>query len=91
MLFINIDKPKPDEIKEWMKINNLNTNKASELLVISKRQFSRILSGESKAKRIHSLAMQMIWLLSLNTFLHYNYLVFFHIRHSNLKLFCKKY
>ncbi len=66
MLFINIDKPKPDEIKEWMKINNLNTNKASELLGISKRQFSRILSGESKAKRIHSLAMQMIWLLSEN-------------------------
>ncbi len=66
MLFIDIDKPTPDEIKEWMNINSLSTKSASELLGISKRQFLRILSGESKAKRIHSLAMQMIWLLSEN-------------------------
>ncbi len=66
MLFIDIDKPTPEEIKEWMNINSLSTKSASELLGISKRQFLRILSGESKAKRIHSLAMQMIWLLSEN-------------------------
>ena len=66
MLFLNIDEPKPNEIKEWMKKNDLSIENASEILGISKRQFSRILSGESKAKRLHALAMQMIWILNEN-------------------------
>ena len=66
MFFFNIDEPKPEEIREWMSSNNLSINSASEILGISKRQFSRILSGESKAKRLHSLAMQMVWLISEN-------------------------
>ena len=49
-----------------MKKNNLSINTASELLGISKRQFARIISGESKAKKLHSLAMQMIWLINEN-------------------------
>ena len=40
--------------------------KASEILGLSKRQFSRFLSGETYAKRVHSLAMQMVWLISEN-------------------------
>ena len=59
MLFLNINEPTPSEIREWMKLNNLNIRNASDALGISKRQFSRILSGESKAKRLHALAMQM--------------------------------
>ena len=49
-----------------MKINDLTIQSASETLGISKRQYARILSGESKAKRIHALAMQMIWLINEN-------------------------
>ena len=45
---------------------NLNIEKASEILGLSKRQFSRFLSGETYAKRVHSLAMQMVWLISEN-------------------------
>ena len=66
MLFINIDEPSPREIREWMKINELSTQAASETLGISKRQFSRILSGETKARRIHALAMQLIWIIKEN-------------------------
>ena len=66
MFFFDLDNPKPSEIKEWMKINNLNIDKSSEILGLSKRQFSRFLSGETKAKRVHSLAMQMVWLINEN-------------------------
>ena len=66
MLFLNINEPTPTEIREWMKLNNLNVGNASNALGISKRQFSRILSGESKAKRLHALAMQMVWLINEN-------------------------
>ena len=66
MLFFNVDEPTPDEIRKWMKLNNLSIQTASSLLGISKRQYSRILSGESKAKRLHVLAMQMIWLIKEN-------------------------
>lgn len=66
MLFLNINEPTPVEIREWMKLNNLNVGNASDVLGISKRQFSRILSGESKAKKIHALAMQMVWLINEN-------------------------
>ena len=66
LLFIDINQPSPQEIKEWMKLNNLSIKEASEILGISKRQYSRILSGESKAKKIHALAMQMIWLINEN-------------------------
>ena len=66
MFFFDIDNPKPEEIKKWMKINNLNIDKSSEILGLSKRQFSRFLSGETNAKRVHSLAMQMVWLINEN-------------------------
>ncbi len=66
MLFYNVNEPTPDEIRKWMKLNDLSAQTASELLGISKRQYLRILSGESKAKRIHALAMQMIWLINEN-------------------------
>ncbi len=66
MFFVDLDKPNPDEIKNWMKINNLTVNSAARKLGISKRQFSRFLSGETSAKRIHTLAMQMIWLIIEN-------------------------
>ena len=66
MLFYNIDKPSPQEVKEWMKINELTINSASEALGISKRQVLRFLSGETSPKRIHALAMQMIWLINEN-------------------------
>ena len=66
MLFLNINEPSPNEIRQWMKINDLTIQSASETLGISKRQYARILSGESKAKRIHALAMQMIWLINEN-------------------------
>ncbi len=66
MFFFDIDEPKPEEIRAWMNSNDLSLNGASQVLGISKRQLSRILSGESKAKRIHSLAMQMIWLINEN-------------------------
>lgn len=66
MFFFDIDNPNPEEIKKWMKVNNLNIDKSSEILGLSKRQFSRFLSGETKAKRVHSLAMQMVWLINEN-------------------------
>ena len=66
MLFLNINEPTPREIREWMKLIDLNVVNASDALGISKRQFSRILSGESKAKRLHALAMQMVWLINEN-------------------------
>ena len=66
MLFYNIDKPSPQEVKEWMKINELTINSASEALGISKRQILRFLSGETSPKRVHALAMQMIWLINEN-------------------------
>jgi predicted XRE-type DNA-binding protein len=66
LLFFNIDKPSPEEIKDWMKKNELSINLASETLGISKRQFARFLSGETHAKRIHALAMQMVWLINEN-------------------------
>ena len=66
MIFIDIDKPHPEEIKEWMRNNKLNIDQAAEILGISKRQFSRFLSGETQAKRVHSLAMQMVWILYEN-------------------------
>ena len=43
--------------------NKLNIDQSAEILGISKRQFSRFLSGETQAKRVHSLAMQMVWIL----------------------------
>ena len=66
MIFFDIDSPKPSEIKDWMKKNSLNIEESSKVLGISKRQFSRFLSGETKAKRVHTLAMQMIWILNEN-------------------------
>ncbi len=66
MLFLDINEPKPSEIKDWMKLNGLSVNDASDILGISKRQFARILSGETKAKKLHSLAMQMVWLINEN-------------------------
>jgi hypothetical protein len=66
LFFFDIDNPNPEEIKKWMKVNNLNIDKSSEILGMSKRQFSRFLSGETKAKRVHSLAMQMVWLINEN-------------------------
>ena len=66
MFFFDIDNPNPEEIKKWMKVNNLNIEKSSEILGLSKRQFSRFLSGETRAKRVHSLAMQMVWLINEN-------------------------
>tara|TARA_Y100000589_G_scaffold216817_1_gene204541 strand:+ start:419 stop:682 length:264 start_codon:yes stop_codon:yes gene_type:complete len=66
LFFFDIDNPNPEEIKKWMKVNNLNIEKSSEMLGLSKRQFSRFLSGETKAKRVHSLAMQMVWLINEN-------------------------
>tara|TARA_B100000579_G_scaffold69907_1_gene52944 strand:+ start:193 stop:462 length:270 start_codon:yes stop_codon:yes gene_type:complete len=66
LLFFDINNPTPNEIKHWMKSNNLSINEAAKNLGISKRQFSRFLSGETNAKRIHSLAMQMVWLINEN-------------------------
>ena len=66
MIFFDIDNPEPSEIKDWMKKNSLNIDESSKVLGISKRQFSRFLSGETKAKRVHTLAMQMIWILNEN-------------------------
>ena len=66
LFFLDIDNPKPDEIKKWMEVNNLTIISASYRLGISKRQFSRFLSGDTNAKKVHSLAMQMIWLILEN-------------------------
>ena len=66
MLFFDIDKPSPEEIKIWMKKNDFTIDSGSSALGISKRQFARFLSGETNAKRVHSLAMQMVWLINEN-------------------------
>ena len=66
MLFADINNPTTQEIKDWMIKSDLSISSASELLGISKRQFLRMISGVSKAKRRHSLAMQMIWLINEN-------------------------
>ncbi len=63
---MDLDNPKPEEIKHWMKINELNIITAADTLGMSKRQFSRFLSGETNAKRVHTLAMQMVWLVKEN-------------------------
>jgi len=42
---------------------NLSISEASVALGISKRQFLRFLSGDTEAKKVHALAMQMIWIL----------------------------
>lgn len=65
-MFNNINNPIPQEIKSWMIEINLSISQASVALGISKRQFSRLLSGETKAKKIHGLAMQMLWLVEEN-------------------------
>ena len=65
-MFNNINNPIPQEIKSWMIEINLSISEASIALGISKRQFSRLLSGETKAKKIHGLAMQMLWLVEEN-------------------------
>tara|TARA_Y100000287_G_C13974821_1_gene235191 strand:- start:36 stop:308 length:273 start_codon:yes stop_codon:yes gene_type:complete len=66
LFFLDLDNPKPDEIKKWMEVNNLTIISASNKLGISKRQFSRFLSGDTNAKKVHSLAMQMLWLIIEN-------------------------
>ncbi len=66
MFFFDLDNPKPQEIKDWMKNNNLTIETASKSLGVSKRQFSRFLSGETNAKKVHTLAMQMLWLINEN-------------------------
>tara|TARA_B100001057_G_scaffold421059_1_gene441753 strand:- start:89 stop:352 length:264 start_codon:yes stop_codon:yes gene_type:complete len=65
-MFNNINYPESNEIKVWLSEVNLTIRQASIELGISTRQLSRFLSGESKAKRIHALAMQMVWLISEN-------------------------
>ena len=62
-MFDNINNPEPDEIKIWLNEVKLTINQASIALGISKRQFSRFLSGDTKAKKLHALAMQMVWLV----------------------------
>ena len=66
MLFFDLDKPNSEEIKKWMEKNEFSIKNASDALGISKRQFARFLSGETEAKRVHSLAMQMVWLINEN-------------------------
>ena len=62
-MFDNINKPEPNEIKIWLNEVKLTINQASIALGISKRQFSRFLSGDTKAKKVHALAMHMVWLV----------------------------
>ena len=62
-MFDNINNPEPDEIKIWLNEVKLTINQASIALGISKRQFSRFLSGDTRAKKVHALAMQMVWLV----------------------------
>ena len=66
MFFFDLDNPKPLEIKNWMEKNNFTLFSASQKIGVSKRQFSRFLSGETSAKRVHALAMQMVWLIQEN-------------------------
>mgnify|MGYP001442864699 FL=1 len=65
-MFADINSPNPKEIKLWMIEVKLTITDASYALGISKRQFSRFLSGETKAKKVHGLAMQMLWLVEEN-------------------------
>ena len=62
-MFDNINSPEPAEIKVWLNEVKLTINQASRALGISKRQFSRFLSGDTRAKKVHALAMQMVWLV----------------------------
>ena len=62
-MFQDINKPEPEEIKYWMTQINLSISEASVELGISKRQFLRFLSGDTGAKKVHALAMQMLWVL----------------------------
>ncbi len=62
-MFQDINKPEPEEIKYWMTQINVSVNEASIELGISKRQFLRFLSGDTEAKKVHALAMQMLWIL----------------------------
>ena len=62
-MFQDINKPEPEEIKYWMTQINLSIGEASIELGISKRQFLRFLSGDTEAKKVHALAMQMLWVL----------------------------
>ncbi|MDC3091879.1 hypothetical protein OA848_05785 [Rickettsiales bacterium] len=62
-MFDNINNPEPFEIKIWLKEVKLTIDQASNALGISKRQFSRFLSGDTRAKKVHALAMQMVWLV----------------------------
>ena len=62
-MFQDINKPEPEEIKYWMTQINFTIHEASVALGISKRQFLRFLSGDTEAKKVHALAMQMIWIL----------------------------
>ena len=65
-MFQNIHNPEPDEIRIWLSEVELSINDAAIELGISKRQFSRFLSGDTKAKKVHALAMQMLWLIKEN-------------------------
>ena len=65
-MFNDINSPQPNEIKFWMSEIKLNIDEASVALGISKRQFLRFLSGDTKAKKVHALAMQMLWLIDEN-------------------------
>ena len=50
-MFSDLNNPDPKEIKTWMIEIKLSINDASIALGISKRQFSRLLSGETRAKK----------------------------------------
>lgn len=62
-MFNDVSNPEPYEIKQWLHETQLSVSQAANELGISNRQLSRFLSGETKAKKIHALAMQMVWLL----------------------------
>ena len=55
MIFIDIDKPHPHEIKEWMRKNKLNIDQSAEILGISKRQVSRFIKEARKVNVILKL------------------------------------
>tara|TARA_A100001015_G_scaffold318777_1_gene439670 strand:- start:398 stop:661 length:264 start_codon:yes stop_codon:yes gene_type:complete len=61
-MFNNLNNPEPFEIKQWLKETKLSISQAANALGISNRQFSRLVSGETSAKKMHALAMQMVWL-----------------------------
>lgn len=62
-MFNDVSNPEPYEIKQWLHETQLTLSQAATELGISNRQLSRFLSGETNAKKIHALAMQMVWLL----------------------------